>query len=516
MNISTSKCGCNNDPRTNQTACDCCIPKSEWIFATPVCNNATQTTERCQCRNVTTNFTEIRQEVVQRNVSVSISCRKTGCNGELCSSRDMSSSCSWRDSFACYSSADCVYQPSTGDCGFTQTAALSSCLAKPAVIRPADIKNYQNATRIPNPPVNVTILQNVTVNNTYSLSRSRIDCTCANSRFPNISLVSPPINTDTCSAITNSSLAYQCCIDRSYVESVYFNQQQCSNGTTSADCNCGFGRNATCNCSPRNTIGLTLRQIVVPDTQRTCQCLNNSANTAQNCRCCIGSLESYIPRGPACNTTTSDSRSCVCSDVLVSSTNSTNYQCTCAQNVTVTRNVTDIIAVNTTVTVNQTVPANSTNATSGNRTNNSTSGNVTITVTRNVTTFAQVNRTVVEDVIQTFSTLVSPRQCSCLTYTNGSDTLIRQCNCCINKEFQCPAVNNTFRQNCICQNVTVGRTSQWSCDCLRSDNGVRRPQNFTSNLCGCNPADNNCQCCLNSTQVSAMVPVLNCPAQTQR
>ena len=57
-----------------------------------------------------------------------ISCKKTGCSGEICSDQDVASSCIWTASYACYQTATCEVQ-SDGKCGFTQTADLTSCLA---------------------------------------------------------------------------------------------------------------------------------------------------------------------------------------------------------------------------------------------------------------------------------------------------------------------------------------------------------------------------------------------------
>lgn len=56
-------------------------------------------------------------------------CLKTGCSSEVCSDRDVVTACIFRPEFACYQKATCARQ-ATGECGFTQTAELASCLAR--------------------------------------------------------------------------------------------------------------------------------------------------------------------------------------------------------------------------------------------------------------------------------------------------------------------------------------------------------------------------------------------------
>ena len=55
-------------------------------------------------------------------------CKKTGCSGNICSDQDVASTCEWQASYACYQTATCERQAS-GQCGFTQTPALTQCLA---------------------------------------------------------------------------------------------------------------------------------------------------------------------------------------------------------------------------------------------------------------------------------------------------------------------------------------------------------------------------------------------------
>jgi len=55
-------------------------------------------------------------------------CYVGGCSGQICSEeRDVASNCEWKDRYACYRTAVCERQ-STGECGWTQTPELQSCL----------------------------------------------------------------------------------------------------------------------------------------------------------------------------------------------------------------------------------------------------------------------------------------------------------------------------------------------------------------------------------------------------
>jgi hypothetical protein len=56
-------------------------------------------------------------------------CFVGGCSGQLCSDTEGKvSTCEWNASYACYKSARCEVQ-ATGECGWTQTAELASCIA---------------------------------------------------------------------------------------------------------------------------------------------------------------------------------------------------------------------------------------------------------------------------------------------------------------------------------------------------------------------------------------------------
>lgn len=55
-------------------------------------------------------------------------CKKTGCSSQICSDQDIASTCEWQEEYACYQTAICERQ-ADGNCGFRQTAELTSCLA---------------------------------------------------------------------------------------------------------------------------------------------------------------------------------------------------------------------------------------------------------------------------------------------------------------------------------------------------------------------------------------------------
>jgi hypothetical protein len=57
-------------------------------------------------------------------------CVVGGCSGQLCIAADAdgTSTCEWREEYACFAYATCEKQPS-GKCGWTQTDELTECLA---------------------------------------------------------------------------------------------------------------------------------------------------------------------------------------------------------------------------------------------------------------------------------------------------------------------------------------------------------------------------------------------------
>lgn len=64
--------------------------------------------------------------------SASGGCKVGGCSGQLClegSAEDMVTTCEWREEYACYQKAKCERQ-NNGQCGWTQSADLTSCLSR--------------------------------------------------------------------------------------------------------------------------------------------------------------------------------------------------------------------------------------------------------------------------------------------------------------------------------------------------------------------------------------------------
>ena len=57
-------------------------------------------------------------------------CMKSGCSGQVCADRSVITTCEMRREYACFQSATCERQVD-GACGWTQTPALTSCLANP-------------------------------------------------------------------------------------------------------------------------------------------------------------------------------------------------------------------------------------------------------------------------------------------------------------------------------------------------------------------------------------------------
>lgn len=59
-------------------------------------------------------------------------CIKTGCSGTVCAEpgKEVVTTCEYKAEYACYTDAACERQ-GDGSCGWTQTPALTACLANP-------------------------------------------------------------------------------------------------------------------------------------------------------------------------------------------------------------------------------------------------------------------------------------------------------------------------------------------------------------------------------------------------
>jgi len=60
--------------------------------------------------------------------STAAACKPTGCSSTICADTDMISTCIYLAEYDCYKTATCERQ-SNGQCGWTQTDALTSCIA---------------------------------------------------------------------------------------------------------------------------------------------------------------------------------------------------------------------------------------------------------------------------------------------------------------------------------------------------------------------------------------------------
>jgi eight-cysteine-cluster-containing protein len=56
-------------------------------------------------------------------------CLKTGCSGQVCSDKEVVTTCEYRTEYECYKKAACERQ-ANGDCGWTQTPELLACLKR--------------------------------------------------------------------------------------------------------------------------------------------------------------------------------------------------------------------------------------------------------------------------------------------------------------------------------------------------------------------------------------------------
>ncbi len=57
-------------------------------------------------------------------------CHRTGCSGEVCSDRDMLTSCLWRPEYACYGEPFARCACGAGACGWAPDPSLTACLAQ--------------------------------------------------------------------------------------------------------------------------------------------------------------------------------------------------------------------------------------------------------------------------------------------------------------------------------------------------------------------------------------------------
>ena len=68
--------------------------------------------------------------------SKKITCRPTGCSGQVCADKEVMTTCEYRPEYACYKNATCEVQKN-GTCGWTKDAQLTQCLEKNKTSQPS-------------------------------------------------------------------------------------------------------------------------------------------------------------------------------------------------------------------------------------------------------------------------------------------------------------------------------------------------------------------------------------------
>lgn len=72
---------------------------------------------------------------IQASAELIATCKVGGCSGQLCESsfnEPMTTTCEWREEYACYKKAKCQWQ-SNGKCGWTKTDELTKCLKEKTI-----------------------------------------------------------------------------------------------------------------------------------------------------------------------------------------------------------------------------------------------------------------------------------------------------------------------------------------------------------------------------------------------
>jgi len=73
---------------------------------------------------------DITQLYLRKSASSALKpCIKTGCSSQICADETVMSTCEYKAEYACYKKATCERQ-ADGNCGFTKTKELTSCLAR--------------------------------------------------------------------------------------------------------------------------------------------------------------------------------------------------------------------------------------------------------------------------------------------------------------------------------------------------------------------------------------------------
>lgn len=104
-------------------------------FTAPIAGSGTLILQKDNPSGLPEHDDELRVPVVfKADISTSTppvakACIVTGCSSQLCAEEKVISTCEYREEYACYKTAACERQAS-GKCGWTETAALRTCLSK--------------------------------------------------------------------------------------------------------------------------------------------------------------------------------------------------------------------------------------------------------------------------------------------------------------------------------------------------------------------------------------------------
>ena len=323
----------------------------------------------------------------------------------------------WKNSYACYANAACEYQQSTGDCGWTLTPAVNTCITKSAV---ASAALFQNVTRRNATSRDVVVQVNTSRVDLMNFTNNSFACNCSNSRFPRFNLTNAPITANQCGCGSSSNAtlkACDCCTDRKTVNELFLNAQNCSAASIASNCVC---TNSSCQCTS------PVDKITYGDLRfsNSCNCIVRPDGN-QDCKCCLP-RNFQLAAAPVCSSAAQTFNNCTC-DLFGG-----NYKCAC-NNGTNARNVINVQNITTSV-VDKTTRKNQT-----------------------VTTQSVTNTTVFDPIV--VRQVLPYSRCSCVTRVNGT-VPTRTCNCCLQKPVIC-ATTAVNTQNCACQNVTNTTTKTW-------------------------------------------------------
>lgn len=83
--------------------------------------------DSCYCPTSLSCTESINQPATATPSAKNNSCVVTGCSSHICANSPVTTTCEYKTEYACYKNAECTLQPD-GQCGWTQTETLTSCL----------------------------------------------------------------------------------------------------------------------------------------------------------------------------------------------------------------------------------------------------------------------------------------------------------------------------------------------------------------------------------------------------